>query len=92
MCLRLFLGPRGVKAIRDELDRLGLSIPLVVIGEWRVKQEMEHDPEIMISFYHSKGGSIRVICFGRYTVARPTRFTLIGMRNLRSALRSFRRS
>ncbi|PLW53741.1 hypothetical protein PCANC_04437 [Puccinia coronata f. sp. avenae] len=26
------IGPRGVKAIRDELDRLGLSIPLVVIG------------------------------------------------------------
>ncbi|OAV91235.1 hypothetical protein PTTG_28038 [Puccinia triticina 1-1 BBBD Race 1] len=26
------IGPRGVKAIRDELDRLGLSVPLVVIG------------------------------------------------------------
>ncbi|KNZ44433.1 uncharacterized protein VP01_916g3 [Puccinia sorghi] len=26
------IGPKGVKAIRDELDRMGLSVPLVVIG------------------------------------------------------------
>ncbi|KAA1129285.1 hypothetical protein PGTUg99_023264 [Puccinia graminis f. sp. tritici] len=26
------IGPRGIKTIRDELDRLGLSVPLVAIG------------------------------------------------------------